>query len=62
MLDDLKAWEAKPPKGAPRLLVVSTGLALLLAMDVPGGRFFRTIFYLPNVLAEDTWDLHKILL
>jgi protein-disulfide isomerase len=25
MLDDLKAWEAKPPKGSPRLLVVSTG-------------------------------------
>jgi peroxiredoxin len=25
MLDDLKAWEARPPKGAPRLLVVSTG-------------------------------------
>jgi hypothetical protein len=26
MLDDLKAWEADPPEGAPRLLVVSTGL------------------------------------
>ncbi len=25
MLPDLKAWEAKPPIGAPRLLVVSTG-------------------------------------
>ncbi len=25
MLDDLKAWEAHPPKGAPRLLVISTG-------------------------------------
>jgi peroxiredoxin len=25
MLDDLKAWEARPPKGAPQLLVVSTG-------------------------------------
>ncbi len=25
MLDDLKAWETKPPKGAPKLLVVSTG-------------------------------------
>lgn len=25
MLDDLKAWEAKPSAGAPRLLVVSTG-------------------------------------
>ena len=25
MLDDLKAWEASPPKEAPKLLVVSTG-------------------------------------
>jgi peroxiredoxin len=25
MLEDLKAWEDRPPKGAPRLLVVSTG-------------------------------------
>lgn len=25
MLEDLKAWEAKPPEGAPKLLVVSTG-------------------------------------
>ena len=25
MLDDLKAWEAKPPKGAPKLLLISTG-------------------------------------
>ena len=25
MLDDLKAWEAKPPQGAPKLLVISTG-------------------------------------
>jgi hypothetical protein len=25
MLADLKAWEASPPQGAPRLLVVSTG-------------------------------------
>jgi len=25
MLDNLKAWEAHPPKDAPRLLVVSTG-------------------------------------
>lgn len=25
MLDDLKAWEAKPPKGAPQLLVISAG-------------------------------------
>jgi peroxiredoxin len=27
MLEDLKAWEAKPPKDAPKLLVVSTGTA-----------------------------------
>jgi peroxiredoxin/uncharacterized membrane protein YphA (DoxX/SURF4 family) len=25
MLEDIKAWEANPPEGAPRLLVVSTG-------------------------------------
>jgi peroxiredoxin len=25
MLEELKVWEAKPPKGAPQLLVVSTG-------------------------------------
>jgi peroxiredoxin/uncharacterized membrane protein YphA (DoxX/SURF4 family) len=25
MLSDLKVWEARPPKGAPKLLVVSTG-------------------------------------
>jgi peroxiredoxin len=25
MLEDLKAWETEPPKGAPKLLVVSTG-------------------------------------
>jgi peroxiredoxin len=27
MLEALKAWEAEPPKGAPKLLVVSTGTA-----------------------------------
>lgn len=27
MLADLKAWEAQPPKGAPRLLIVATGTA-----------------------------------
>ena len=26
MLDDLKEWEADPPEGAPKLLVVSTGM------------------------------------
>jgi len=27
MLDDLKAWEASPPKNAPKLLLISTGTA-----------------------------------
>jgi multiple sugar transport system permease protein len=35
----------------PIVVVVSIALALLLAMNVPGGQFFRTVFYLPNVLA-----------
>jgi multiple sugar transport system permease protein len=35
----------------PIVLVVSIAMALLLAMDVPWGQFFRTVFYLPNVLA-----------
>jgi multiple sugar transport system permease protein len=35
----------------PIVVVVSIALALLLAMEVPGGPLFRTIFYLPNVLA-----------
>ncbi|MBA3945825.1 MAG: sugar ABC transporter permease [Herpetosiphonaceae bacterium] len=35
----------------PLVIVIAIGLALLLAMDLPGGRFFRTVFYLPNVLA-----------
>jgi multiple sugar transport system permease protein len=35
----------------PLVLIVSLALAVLLAMDVPFGRFFRTVFYLPNVLA-----------
>jgi peroxiredoxin/uncharacterized membrane protein YphA (DoxX/SURF4 family) len=35
MLDDLKEWEANPPKGAPRLLVVSQGtVAANEAMDL----------------------------
>ena len=25
MVDDLKAWEAKPPRGAPKLVLISTG-------------------------------------
>lgn len=35
----------------PIVVVVSIAIALLLNMDVPGGKFFRAIFYLPNVLA-----------
>lgn len=35
----------------PIVVVVSITIALLLNMNVPGGKFFRTIFYLPNVLA-----------
>jgi multiple sugar transport system permease protein len=35
----------------PLVVVVSIAMALLLAMNVPGGGFFRTVFYLPNVLA-----------
>ena len=35
----------------PIVVVVSIAIALLLNMDLPGGRVFRTIFYLPNVLA-----------
>jgi peroxiredoxin/uncharacterized membrane protein YphA (DoxX/SURF4 family) len=27
MLDDIKAWEAKPPRGAPKLVLISTGSA-----------------------------------
>lgn len=35
----------------PLVVVISIALALLLAMDLPWGAFFRAIFYLPNVLA-----------
>ena len=31
--------------------VAIIAIALLLNMDVPGGKFFRAVFYLPNVLA-----------
>jgi methylamine dehydrogenase accessory protein MauD len=53
MLEDLKAWEAHPPKGAPKLLVVSTdsvesnqamGLRSPVLLDQDGmriGRLFR---------------------
>lgn len=35
----------------PIVVVVSIAIALLLNMELPGGKFFRTVFYLPNVLA-----------
>ena len=35
----------------PIVTVVSIGIALLLSLDLPGGRFFRTVIYLPNVLS-----------
>jgi multiple sugar transport system permease protein len=35
----------------PIVVVVSIAIALLLNMDLPGGKFFRTVFYMPNVLA-----------
>lgn len=35
----------------PIVVIVSIAIALLLNMDLPGGKFFRTVFYLPNVLA-----------
>ena len=35
----------------PLVIVVAISLALLLNVDIPGGKFFRTIIYLPNVLS-----------
>lgn len=35
----------------PVVMVLSFGLAMLLNMDLPGDRTFRTIIYLPNVLS-----------
>ncbi|MFP4344896.1 MAG: carbohydrate ABC transporter permease [Anaerolineales bacterium] len=35
----------------PIVTVASIAVALLLSMDLPGGRFFRTTIYLPNVLS-----------
>lgn len=35
----------------PIVMVVAIGLALLLNMNLPGGKFFRSIIYLPNVLS-----------
>src|SRR4051794_35932033 len=35
----------------PIVLIAALALALLLNVDVRGSQFFRTVFYLPNVLA-----------
>lgn len=35
----------------PVVVVISIAIALLLDMDLPGGKLFRTIFYLPSILA-----------
>ena len=36
----------------PLVMVVAISLAMLLNTDIPGGKFFRTVIYLPNVLSE----------
>ena len=35
----------------PLVIVVAISLAMLLNTDIPGGKFFRTVIYLPNVLS-----------
>ena len=35
----------------PLVIVVAVSLAMLLNTNVPGGKFFRTVIYLPNVLS-----------
>src|SRR5215216_1579469 len=35
----------------PLVMAVAIGCALLLNVNIPGGKFFRTIIYLPNVLS-----------
>jgi multiple sugar transport system permease protein len=35
----------------PLVIFVALSLAMLLNTDVPGGKFFRTVIYLPNVLS-----------
>ena len=35
----------------PLVTLASIGIALLLNMDLPGSKVFRTLFYLPNVLS-----------
>lgn len=35
----------------PIVMVAAIGIALLLNVNIPGGKFFRTIIYLPNILS-----------
>jgi multiple sugar transport system permease protein len=35
----------------PVVIIVALVIALLLNMDLPGGKFFRTVFYMPTVLS-----------
>ena len=35
----------------PLVMVIAIGLAMLLNTEIPGGKFFRTVIYLPNVLS-----------
>src|SRR5574338_1358055 len=35
----------------PLVIVISIAIALLLNVNIPGGKFFRTTIYLPNVLS-----------
>jgi len=35
----------------PLVMVFAISLAMLLNTDIPGGKFFRTVIYLPNVLS-----------
>jgi multiple sugar transport system permease protein len=35
----------------PLVLIVSLGIAMLLNVNVPGLKFFRAVFYMPNVLS-----------
>jgi multiple sugar transport system permease protein len=35
----------------PLVIMIAISLAMLLNTDIPGGKFFRTVIYLPNVLS-----------
>ena len=34
----------------PSVVIISVGIALLLNVEIPGEKFFRSIIYLPNVM------------